>query len=1493
MTDQNDETQKPKIQADNKSVAVGSIAVGGSTGDINIHAGDIGYSVEEVSILLTQITSTFQPKPFDGRCPYKGLDVFDEEDAELFFGREKLVGDLVSRVKNSRTLFVTGPSGSGKSSLVRAGLIPALKQGGIRNSERWLYETLKPGRDPIGEVARVASGLASSTNAEDEIRAKAMADETIFARWCEIALKDSREKRAVIFIDQFEEVFTQINKEEDRVAFLNLLTHAAAVENGRVILLFAMRSDFVSNCATYPKLNEFLGKQFIQIGSMQPQELVSAIAQPALRVGLRINPDLIAQIINDMKGEPGTLPLMQFALKELLDTGQAKGGIIALTLSDYLEREGIQKMLARHADDTFAQLSEYEQELAHSIFTGLIEIGRGTQDTRRTALFDELVPANIQAEDVGAIVQKLADARLITTDEQAGKDTVTISHEKLIDAWPWLKKLVNENRDVIALQNEIASDAKEWDDHKRDESYLYTGARLANAREKAKEIAFSGNAQAFLEASVDAQEQRRRLIERRRRWVMAGLISTALVMAALAFWGVSQASRANANAATAQAERDNALQKEQIARANELAARAKALGSTRISLSLLLSIEAYKKADTSQTRDSLLTALTTYPQIKRLLFTPEGQYFQSNAQKFSTDGKLIAATIPLENGESDILIWSIETGEVIHRIHVDWSFIYATDFSDDGTKIAASTCFSLTKICEIALWETSTGREINRLIVPDVLFTTNIALSSNGDLIAIPICAEYEKTQKACVRGQIKLIEADTGKSVGKVINIGQNIPSYVSFVPDQTDIFLIGCKDGQSCDQKEAIYINTETRLQITKPLPPETNLGPVSSNYVSPKGLIILTRKIDQSAADTQSDTTLLEIIVWDVLAQREKAIYTIPLQDKEQGYNLAINRDGDVVALHSINSLNSLTILKFEKPEARLTNISVTTYPDILGYIELAPSGEMFLAQIGGAALSDINPPALIIGNTDENVLQQNLPSDSDQVFATAYNPDGKSFVTSTCELWGTNKECIKGGIIFWDAATLKPIMEHKHLDVFISFLEYTKDGKLLVSVDADGSATIWNAKTYTKIVSSNQPMWDYSNIAVSPNGKILAVAADGSAAEDPIYFFDTDHLMPIDFGPALFEGIENLASPFSSIAFNPSGNLIAWVDGGFGKILVSNLDERKTVAELINHGSAEIVVFSTDGSLMISGGWDGTVMFWDSKTFEPIGEVLRVVDFEQTITGLKLSSDGSSLFVESVDKRLTSSRDTARAGWAMAGLVTIIDVKNRQRVGLPIPVSKIGMSINTDGTKLLTPGSVGNLDLQSWLDLACKVSSRNFTRVEWTQYFPEEEYRATCSQWALEPDPLVVSSDTIATRQSLAPLTRDPSAPLIDINTASLEELDSLPGISLTVAQEIIEYRKQKGPFRSTADLMYVSGMGDTKAESIQNLITAATSHLININTASLAELDSLPGISLTVAQEIIDYREQNGPFLTIEDIINVSGIGPSTFDRIKNLITLSY
>jgi hypothetical protein len=202
------------------------------SGEVNIAGGDIykGYTAEQVSILLAQITSTFQPKPYDGRCPYKGLDDFEEEDAELFFGRERVVESLVGRLRSSRVLFITGPSGSGKSSLVRAGLIPAWKRGALRelHSEGWCYETMKPGREPLEALALAFSRLKSPELA-NYFRGHVHEKNTL-NECAESVLSGREDRRFVLFVDQFEEVFTQITRKKPCI--LDLLTHAVNLEKG-------------------------------------------------------------------------------------------------------------------------------------------------------------------------------------------------------------------------------------------------------------------------------------------------------------------------------------------------------------------------------------------------------------------------------------------------------------------------------------------------------------------------------------------------------------------------------------------------------------------------------------------------------------------------------------------------------------------------------------------------------------------------------------------------------------------------------------------------------------------------------------------------------------------------------------------------------------------------------------------------------------------------------------------------------------------------------------------------------------------------------------------------------------------------------------------------------------------------------------------------------------------------------------------------------------
>ena len=531
---------------DNIHVSVGE-------GATNVAAGKnvtqyIGYSAEQVTALIAQVRTAEQPRTWDGRVPYVGLAAFQEADAEFFFGREELVDTLLERIQETRFLCIAGPSGSGKSSLVQAGLIHALRSGRLAGSRHWLYASLSPRGDPIEQLALAMARVAGKPDVANYLRNRGPTDPGSLQQQAETLLGPDPAQRLILYIDQFEELFTQTRNEIRRQSFLALLTDAIAREDGRVTVILSMRSDFMSQCATYPELLSLINQQFQLVGAMTSQELALAILKPALVVGAEIEPDLVAQVIADMKGEPGALPLMQFALKDLFGAHPHKrGDVVKLALSDYIDRGGIEEALERHANAAFALFDEAQREIARRVFTHLIDVGRGTFDTRRTAAYAELSDLNTDTAGVRSVIAVLTDARLLTTDALepgepsiAAAATVTIAHEKLIEAWPWLSRLVNENREAIALQNHIADDAHEWSDSGRDSSYLYTGIRLAAALEQVDrlQITLSNIARDFLDTGrkreedrATAEMQRQRRDSRRKTWTIRILSSVLGVIA--------------------------------------------------------------------------------------------------------------------------------------------------------------------------------------------------------------------------------------------------------------------------------------------------------------------------------------------------------------------------------------------------------------------------------------------------------------------------------------------------------------------------------------------------------------------------------------------------------------------------------------------------------------------------------------------------------------------------------------------------------------------------------------------------------------------------------------------------------------------------------------------------------------------------------------------------------------------------------------------------
>ena len=453
----------------------------------------------------SRVNSTVQ---ISAICPYKGLSYFDctEADAKLFYGRTALTDELLEKVRSGNFLAVLGASGSGKSSVVRAGLLYQLKLGRrLSGSDTWQLKIFRPGINPLQNLA--LAFLESELSDIERASQLAKAEELIAKGAVGLGqlITAAQTQRVVLVVDQFEEAFTQCQDITKRQQFFECVLGALQRDDNKLCLIITMRADFFGKCLEqeYGRLAKKIQEHLVTVTPMNREELETAILKPAQQVNLAVEPELVSQMIADVENSPGSLPLLQYTLTELWQQRTEE----RLTLTTYSKLGGVRGTLQTRATEVYESLSLEEQQATKRIFLELTQLGEGTEDTRRQVLQGDLVTSQHSEVVINRIIQRLADEKLVVTSTLSNQIAVVdVAHEALIRHWLLLRKWIEESRDVLRQKRKIEAAAIEWRDRGKAKDYLLQGKRLREVvdfqKQQTENLRLSDLAAEFIQTSV-------------------------------------------------------------------------------------------------------------------------------------------------------------------------------------------------------------------------------------------------------------------------------------------------------------------------------------------------------------------------------------------------------------------------------------------------------------------------------------------------------------------------------------------------------------------------------------------------------------------------------------------------------------------------------------------------------------------------------------------------------------------------------------------------------------------------------------------------------------------------------------------------------------------------------------------------------------------------------------------------------------------------------
>ena len=1156
----------------------------------NISLGD--GNVFTVNQILQVTAAAVQTRILNTTSPYRGLQRFNAENKDLFFGRDLAIAHLIEEIGQKNLVLLLGASGSGKSSLVRAGLIPQLAE---RLGSKFHSFTFTPDRDPFDSlrISLIAKGYKQS-EAKFALKNSGHTLEQV------VTLLKEPESQWLIFIDQFEELFTLCQDLERRKNFINNLVAIARSKDFSVKIILAMRADFLDRFSPYPHFARIAQRNIHLVTDLHEDELRQAIEQPAAHHGVVFESGLVAEIVRDVLGQAGSLPLLQYTLNLLWQNEDLSDR--TLNIQTYRQIGGVRGALQQHVDDIYQHLRPPEQQAAKQIFLRLIDL---TDATRELSLGEKAVSRRAYlAEFEDGLVQnmlhRLIDTNLVVSNRQQ-QSTVEIAHEILIDSWSTLKQWIEESKEAIAIRNRLSEDARQWQNSTSPTDELWSGSKLQRVEELRQKQEFdrlgglSELENQFIDASKAERDRRLREAEIRRKRQLTVTSISAVVFAGLSLvagFGWRQAERQM----TIINLRERATRASNFLRVNPVKGLIEAISLV------------------GETRDRFgKQFVQIIPQVRSSLRDGIAIPIESNALKghrgevwsatFSPSGQYIVSG----GGDGTVRLWNRNGKPIGQPWQGHQDVVHSVAFSPDGQTIVSGS-FDRT----LRLWDRQ-GKPIGNLFRGHRDKVLSVAFSPDGEIIA-----------SSSADGTVRLWDRK-GKSISNPFQGHQNKVYSVAFSPDGKTI--------ASSSADGTVRLWDRKGNPISQPFRGHQNM--VFSVAFSPDGQTIVSGGADNKirlwnlqgnpiGKPFQGHEDFVRSVAFSpdgnyiVSASDDKTLRLWNRQGNLIGkplvghdyyvYSAAFSPDGQTIVSSSEDSTVRLW-----------TRQSVSIEPTFYGHqaivlaVAISPDGEYIASGDGNNVIR--------LWDKQGNPLNKPLRGHQGAISSVVFSPSGQYIVS------GSTDKTIR----LWDKQGNplgKPLQGHQDT---IHSVAFSPDGKYIVSGSADKTIRLWDRQGNPLGKPFLGHESDVYSVAISPDGQYIVSASDdktvrlwsreGNLIGQP-WREHTDEVNAVAFSPdgqyivsasrdktvRLWDRLGNpIGQPFlghesavMSVAFSSDGKYI--VSASRDRTLqLWDLEGNSIGRPLLGHSSAVTsVAVSRDGQYLVSGSWDKTVRLWQGGT-----------------------------------------------------------------------------------------------------------------------------------------------------------------------------------------------------------------------------------------------------------------------------------------------------